>query len=84
LKLLFTSDNPSEPQTITIKNLRFYVDTGQTITVGSNQVQTLGEGITLQVRTSVNYIPPSVDDVTNGLNTQEDNNTQNQSSPLEE
>jgi len=43
--------------------------------VGGNQIQTLGEGITLQVRTSVNYIPPSIDDVTNGLNTQEDNNT---------
>ena len=84
LKLLFVSDTQSETQTITIKNLRFYVDTGQTITVGGNQVQTLGEGITLQVRTSVNYIPPSVDDVTNGLNTQGDNNTQNQSSPLED
>ena len=85
LKLLFVSDTQSELQPITIKNLRFYVDTGQMITdVGGNQIQTLGEGITLQVRTSVNYIPPSIDDVTNGLNTQEDNNTQNQSTPLED
>ena len=84
LKLLFVSDTQSEPQTITIKNLRFYVDTGHTITdMSGNQIQTIGEGITLQVRTSVNYIPPSIDDVTNGLNTQEDNKTQNQTSPLE-
>jgi len=76
LKLLFVSDTSSEIQPITIKNLRFYVDTGQMITdVSGNQVQTLGEGITLQVRTSVNYIPPSIDDVTNGLNTPLDNDT---------
>jgi hypothetical protein len=43
--------------------------------MSGNQIQTIGEGITLQVRTSVNYIPPSIDDVTNGLNTQEDNKT---------
>lgn len=69
LKLLFYDDsfNTMDPNSIpqvTISNLRFYVDTG--IKDAQNN-QTLGEGVLLEVSTQSEYVPPSVNDVTNGL-----------------